>query len=134
MRDSETCMNPPIYNILIQSHFTIYTVMPLPQMRARNNFTLFSGWSSAVVLPLDGHCIVQPPSSDPLSNVTSIPVETVDDVPNSKISVFYEADDGSRVRLLDVGCEANPGASEQNINNRLIGIESRYVIPQIRTL
>ena len=99
-------------------------------MRARNNFTLFSGWSSAVVLPLDGHCIVQPPShpltADPLTNVTSIPTDREDDIPNSKISVFYEADDGSRVRLLDVGCEANPGASEQNIHNRLLGIESRY--------
>lgn len=99
-------------------------------MRARNNFTLFSGWSSAVVLPLDGHCIVQPPSSPPpdsLTNVTSIPVEREDDIPNSKISVFYEANDGSRVRLLDVGCETNPGASEQNIHNRLQGIESRYI-------
>lgn len=98
-------------------------------MRARNNFTLYSSWSSAVVLPLDGHCIVQPPSTilpDPLTNVTSVSIEREDDVPNSKISVFYEADDGSRVRLLDVGCEASPGSSEQNIHNRLQGIESRY--------
>ena len=98
-------------------------------MRARNNFTLFSSWSSAIVLPLDGHCIVTPPSQpppvNPLTNVTSIPVEREVEVPNSKISVFYEADDGSRVRLLDVGCETNPGASEQNIHNRLLGIESR---------
>ena len=82
-----------------------------------------------MVLPLDGHCIVQPPTSplpDSLSNVTSIPIDREDDLPNSKISVFYEADDGSRVRLLDVGCEANPGSSEQNIHNRLQGIESRY--------
>ena len=98
-------------------------------MRARNNFTLFSAWSSAVVLPLNGHCIVQPPSSPPpdsLINITSIPVEREDNVPNLNIFVFYEADDGSRVRLLDVGCEANPGASEQNIHNWLQGIESRY--------
>ena len=74
-----------------------------------------------MALPLDRHCIVQPPTSplpDPLSNVTSIPIDR-EDLPNSKISVFYEADDGIRVRLLDVGCEANPGSSEQNIHNRL---------------
>ena len=49
------------------------------------------------------------------------------------ISVFYEADDGSRVRLLDVGCEANPGSSEQNIHSRLEGIEARLVCNKIIT-
>ena len=79
-----------------------------------------------MVLPLDGHCIIQPPTfptTDPLTNVTSI---SPDNFSNSKISVFYEADDGSKVRLLDVRCDANPGLTEQNIQDRLMGIEARY--------
>ena len=93
------------------------------QMRAKNSYKLYSSWSSAIVLPLDGQCIVQPPSiHPPLSNV-SVPI----DQEGAMISVFYETDDGNRVRLLDVGCETNPGSSEQNIHSRLEGIEARLV-------
>lgn len=93
------------------------------KMRAKNSYNLFSSWSSAVVIPLDGQCIVQPPSPvrPPLTNVTQ-----PTDKDGSMISVFFEAEDGSRVRLLDVGCDTHPGGSEQSIHNRLQGIESRY--------
>ena len=93
------------------------------QMRAKNSYKLYSSWSSAIVLPLDGQCIVQPPSVRPALSNVSVPI----DQEGAMISVFYETDDGNRVRLLDVGCETNPGSSEQNIHNRLEGIEARSV-------
>ena len=89
-------------------------------MRAKNNYTLFSPWSSAVVLPLDDECLGKPRYPDGSENTTSIP-----DQPGSTISVYYVADDGSRVNLLDVGCDADSGGSEESIQNRLQGIESR---------
>ena len=86
-------------------------------MRAKNNYTLYSSWSSAVVLPLDDQCLGKPHQPDRPDNTSSTP-----DQPGHTISVYYVADDGSRVNLLDVGCDAN---SEVNIQNRLQGIESR---------
>lgn len=85
---------------------------------------MFSIWSSAVVLPLDEHCITKPPSVYPPPANVSIPVEN-GNRDQSMISVFYVANDGSRVNLLDVGCDDTAGTSEQSLHNRLEGIESR---------
>ena len=102
----------------MHTHTHTHTHTPT-QMRAKNSYTLFSSWSSAVVLPLDNHCLVQPPPSN--SNTS-----TQDGHSSSVLSVFFEADDGSRVKLLDIGCNDNPGSSEQSFHDRLGGIESRY--------
>lgn len=90
-------------------------------MRAQNNYTLFSTWSSAVVLPLDDSCLGNHQPSVGSNNTSK---DQTDEL-SSTVSVFYVANDGSRVNLLNVGCDGPSDSSDGNIQNKLQGIESR---------
>ena len=76
-----------------------------------------AGAVSYVVLPLDGHCIIQPLSNPPQDSTTNYKSVPSDSFHSTMISLLYKVDEGSKVRLLDVDCEANPGSTEKEFHD-----------------